>query len=208
MDFLLIDGEHGRISYNEIGHLVSEIDEKTNAFVRVPADVSGSLVCNIFDSGASGLLVSGVESRKTIQKIRNYANYPPNGTRSYSPYCPGNSYVKSEGNSPNLVGSIIESALGFANFQGIVEDSDFIYYGAYDMMIDLGEKELYSAQSLKFLYEIGLLCRGLKIPLIAMATSLREKVILFECGVNVFCIGVDSDMLLGMQENRIKEMGI
>ena len=147
MDFVIIDMEHGAITYEVMTAMIRAADATdTSPIVRVAGEHG---ILHALDAGAHGVLVPHIESVKDATKAISHAKYHPIGKRGFSPFTPAGGYEASPvhaeiQNELTMLGLILEGINGVKNLDAIlsipdIEDKvDLIYIGAYDLSQSLG----------------------------------------------------------------------
>jgi 2-dehydro-3-deoxyglucarate aldolase/4-hydroxy-2-oxoheptanedioate aldolase len=83
-DFIFIDMEHGAFNMETVADLI-KVTRLTGMtpLVRVPDD-QYHLVARVLDAGAQGIMVPRVEHREQVEKVVQWARFPPDGCRGCS----------------------------------------------------------------------------------------------------------------------------
>lgn len=146
LDFQIFDFEHGIFSTSDLRqHVVCSNLHGCCPLVRFPEHNSPQ-VSNALDQGIEGLIVPHIRDAETVFSVRKSLTYPPSGTRGFSPYVFSNNfglekalnYDERKVCNPILV-CIIESLDSLNNFDFILDaQPDVIYFGAYDLSVELG----------------------------------------------------------------------
>lgn len=146
-DFLLIDGEHGVFSDQDILHTLQALSAADAlALVRL-ATHDLQAVGRYLDLGADAIVVPNVSTVEQAQALARSMTYPPTGTRGFAaPLQRATRYgldlvthVKAPRAGVCLL-VIIESVLGVENVEGIlaVDGVDGVIIGPADLSADLG----------------------------------------------------------------------
>jgi 4-hydroxy-2-oxoheptanedioate aldolase len=147
LDFVIIDREHGPISFETAQKMV--IAAESNAvspIVRV-GEVSLSAIQNTLDIGAHGLQVPNVTTAEQARTVVEFAKFPPLGSRGFSPFTRAGGYnsgnsakLMNEANNNSVVVLNIEGADAIQNAELIseVEGVDVIFIGLFDISKSLG----------------------------------------------------------------------
>jgi 4-hydroxy-2-oxoheptanedioate aldolase len=144
LDFLMIDMEHGPVSYESLQDMLIAVEYPCEALVRVNAN-SGQDVQHALDGGASGVLVPMVQTHEEAKAAVRLSKYPPQGGRGFSPFTRAWDYA-GRGNdtagvdSKLLSGVMVEGEGAIKNLDSILKDPllDFVYVGTYDLSVSLG----------------------------------------------------------------------
>ncbi|MEO2048514.1 MAG: aldolase/citrate lyase family protein [Pirellulales bacterium] len=145
LDWVVIDAEHGHLDWNDIvGHLRAVVRSDTLALIRV-AEQSAALIKRALDIGADGIVVPWVESRKQLENIVRFANYPPHGIRGVGAEratCWGHAFAQhvAEANDQVLVIPILESVAAINNLDEMLEvpGIDVFFFGPADLSATAG----------------------------------------------------------------------
>lgn len=83
-DFLILDMEHGNYSYETIEDIILACHKLSIApIVRIP-EIRRECFLKPLDSGASGILIPRVESKRDVELAIKYSKYSPIGDRGLS----------------------------------------------------------------------------------------------------------------------------
>jgi 4-hydroxy-2-oxoheptanedioate aldolase len=147
LDFVLLDMEHGPLSYEKIEGLIVAAERVGIApIVRVEA-ITESAVIRPLDKGAAGILVPHVDSGEMARNVLRFSKFGPVGERGMDIYCraaqyshlPKKEYMQ-KANENTLLILQIEGSEGLKNLGDIlaVPGSDVIFVGPYDLSQSLG----------------------------------------------------------------------
>ena len=144
-DFLVVDLEHSPTSVETAAEMIRVIDLAGCApLVRLP-EFSPSIIKQVLDAGAHGIIVPNVDSADLAEAAVRATRYPPEGTRGVGLHRAqgyGNDFLEYfESARTNLVVvAQIESNLAVQNIAKIVavDGIDAVMIGPYDLSADLG----------------------------------------------------------------------
>lgn len=147
IDFIIIDAEHGPISF-EKAQTMSSICESNNVspVMRI-GSIDESNILRALDIGIHCLQIPNVKSVEDVKKIINYSKYPPLGRRGFSPFTRAGNYsinnaskLSKNANNNTLLAINIEGAEAIRNIDSILEIDglDIIFIGLYDISNYLG----------------------------------------------------------------------
>ena len=85
-DYVIIDGEHGHISHEQMLSMVRAAEAVDLAVMVRISDIDPVLINRILDMGITSLLVPNVSSRKDAITLVKAAFYPPLGSRGACPF--------------------------------------------------------------------------------------------------------------------------
>lgn len=147
IDFLIIDAEHGSISYETAQEMVIACESRNVSPVMRVGNVEESAILRALDIGVHCIQVPNVASPKEVQQIINFSKYPPIGNRGYSPFTRAGNYsienaaiIPSKANENTLVAINIEGKDAIENIDKILEIDalDILFIGLYDLSKSLG----------------------------------------------------------------------
>jgi 4-hydroxy-2-oxoheptanedioate aldolase len=147
LDFLMIDGEHGTFSWEDIDDLcrVAELAGLTT-IARVP-NIEASTILRYIDRGVQGILGPGVDTREDAQALADACLYAPEGKRGLggAPRASGYASIASreyieQSNEEMFVAAFLEHEEAVENLDEILEVDgiDAYYVGPQDMSVSLG----------------------------------------------------------------------
>jgi len=147
LDFVLLDMEHGPLSYEALEHQILAAERVGIApIVRVEA-ITESAIMRPLDKGAAGLLVPHVDCGQMAKDVVCFSRFAPQGQRGMDIYAraaqyghlPKKEYLQ-KANQGSLLALQIEGAEGMRRLDEIlaVPGSDVIFVGPYDLSQSLG----------------------------------------------------------------------
>jgi 4-hydroxy-2-oxoheptanedioate aldolase len=147
IDFIILDAEHGPISYEKAQTLCSICESNNVSPVMRVGSIDESNILRALDIGIHCLQIPNVKSVKDVEEIINFSKYPPQGKRGFSPFTRAGDYsinnaskLSKEANSNTLLAINIEGAEAIKNIDSILEIKglDIIFIGLYDISNYLG----------------------------------------------------------------------
>lgn len=147
IDFIVIDAEHGSISYETAQAMISICESYDVTPIMRVGEINESLILRALDIGIHGLQLPNITTADDAKKFVQFAKYPPVGIRGFSPYTKAGLYDVSNGqrmssiaNKNTLLIANVEGEEGIKNLQEIVEIDgiDVIFIGLFDMSKSLG----------------------------------------------------------------------
>ena len=146
-DYVILDGEHGRMSRIEVeNHVRAALLHGTIPFVRI-LENSQPLIQSMLDVGAQGLFVPHVDTAEDARRAVEATRYSPNGKRGMCPACFAGSYsmatwadLTRAADENIMVIPIIESKKAVDNIEAIlaVDGIDVVNFGPGDLSADMG----------------------------------------------------------------------
>ncbi|MFF1831078.1 HpcH/HpaI aldolase/citrate lyase family protein [Paenarthrobacter sp. NPDC058040] len=145
LDWVCIDLEHGYLSYEQVGNLLTAAQRtELSVLVRVPShDLEPTK--RVLDLGADGVVIPLVGNADVVKKIRDYSYYPPKGSRGLGGERNVGWGLKleeyiSRANDDIMVIPVIETQEGIENFDKIIsiEGTEAIVIGPGDLSSSYG----------------------------------------------------------------------
>ena len=147
IDFIVIDAEHGSISYETAQAMISICESYNVTPIMRVGEINESLILRALDIGSHGVQLPNITTAQDAEQFVQLAKYPPVGVRGFSPYTKAGLYDVSNGqkmpaiaNENTLLIANVEGEEGITNLQEIVsvEGIDVIFIGLFDMSKSLG----------------------------------------------------------------------
>jgi 4-hydroxy-2-oxoheptanedioate aldolase len=146
-DFVIIDMEHGPLTYETAQNLIRTCElNGISPVIRVPANEE-HLILRALDIGAHGVEVPEINTREDAEKLVNAARYYPQGSRGVCRFVraaeysrmPGAAYFATANQNVSVIAHL-EGVKGIANLDQIleVEGIDVLFIGCYDLSQSLG----------------------------------------------------------------------
>jgi 4-hydroxy-2-oxoheptanedioate aldolase len=147
IDFIVIDAEHGSISYETAQSMISICESYNVTPIMRVGEINESLILRALDIGIHGVQLPNITTAKDAKQFVQFAKYPPMGIRGFSPYTKAGLYDVANGkNMPKIAN---ENTLLIANVEGVdgmnnleeiskVDGIDVIFIGLFDMSKSLG----------------------------------------------------------------------
>lgn len=83
VDFIGIDLEHSTISQEQAQRIIAAAQAGGAACLPRVASHNGEQIKRLLDSGADGVIVPNVSTRREVEQVIEWCKYPPLGKRSY-----------------------------------------------------------------------------------------------------------------------------
>jgi len=147
LDFIVIDAEHGAISYETAQTMISICESYNVTPIMRVGEINESLILRALDIGVHGVQLPNISTAKDAERFVKFAKYPPIGIRGFSPYTKAGLYDVSRGkempniaNNNTLLIANVEGEEGMNNLEEIVKvvGIDVIFIGLFDMSKSLG----------------------------------------------------------------------
>ena len=214
IDFIVIDAEHGSISYETAQTMISICENYNVTPIMRVGEINESLILRALDIGVHGVQLPNITTADDAEKFVQFAKYPPIGIRGFSPYTKAGLYDVSNGkdmpkiaNENTLLIANVEGQDGMSNLEEIVQVDgiDIIFIGLFDMSKSLGVtgdvenpkviEKLDEAISIihKHGKKVGSIASNLK-----MLNTLKEK------KIDYLTYSVDTGMIKEAYQNMIK----
>jgi len=198
-DLVIFDLEHGLHNPETIQScLFAAKASSLFTVARVPTHKYQNIV-QLIDTGIDAILFPHVETKEQLDLIIDSALLAPYGEKSFSPFVPRFKYKNNPIESPNpSIGVLIESKLGIKNAELILKNSniDFIYFGAYDLSVELKKPgKIFDPEIVNLLSELIICCKKANKKIMAIYRTNDELKILLDMGINFPIASVDTSQL-------------
>lgn len=199
LEFVIVDFEHGGFDISTLVHAVFAAKAlNKRIYARVPSSTS-SLVPQILDANVDGILFAHINNKSDAINAAKAINFPPEGTRSYTPFSYAFSYnLPSQVLPQQRLGILLESLEGVSQLSDMLESVrvDFVYFGAYDLSAEIGRSgDIFCSEVMAILKRVAAECVQKNIPLWALAKKPGDILMLKSIGVNVIVLGVDTGLI-------------
>jgi 4-hydroxy-2-oxoheptanedioate aldolase len=147
IDFIIIDAEHGGVTYETAQTLVSICESYQVSPIMRVGEINESLILRALDIGMHGVQLPNIQTVQDAQTFVQYAKYPPVGVRGFSPYTKAGLYDINQAktmteiaNNNTLLIINIEDEVGLKNLTDIASTDgiDVIFIGLFDLSKSLG----------------------------------------------------------------------
>jgi len=147
IDFIVIDAEHGSISYETAQTMISICESYDVTPIMRVGEINESLILRALDIGSHGVQLPNISTAEDARTFVKFAKYPPVGIRGFSPYTKAGLYDVTNGkkmpeiaNKNTLLIANVEGQEGIDNLESIVQVDgiDVIFIGLFDMSKSLG----------------------------------------------------------------------
>ena len=147
LDFVIIDREHGPISFETAQEMVIACESRSvSPLIRI-GSIDEAEILKGLDIGAHGIQIPNIKNVNEVTDIIKFSKFPPIGSRGFSPFTRSGNYsmknstkLINEANQNVLTGINIEGKEAIDNIDKIlsVEHLDLIFIGLFDLSKSLG----------------------------------------------------------------------
>lgn len=147
LDFIIIDMEHGPISFETAQKMIMACEEcRVSPVIRV-GGVYENEILRALDIGAHCIQIPNIDTEKDVVDTIKFAKYPPIGNRGFSPYTRAGGYTKesakiltNKANENTLIAINVEGKKAIDNIDKILalESLDIVFIGTFDLSKALG----------------------------------------------------------------------
>jgi 4-hydroxy-2-oxoheptanedioate aldolase len=147
LDFVVIDGEHGAVSFETAQQMVIAAESRGVSPVMRISGVGESETLKALDIGAHCVQIPNVHNREMLDRAVGHAKFPPVGDRGFSPFMRAAEYthrngarISSEANANALLAIHIEGREAVERIDEMLEVDalDIVFLGRYDISKSLG----------------------------------------------------------------------
>ncbi len=148
LDFIIIDGEHGPISFENIQRMVMACENNNvSPIFRVP-NVNQSDILKALDIGVHGVQAPNIETKTDLENFITFGKYSEIGKRGFSPFTRAGGYTPKnsdslivQGNQNVLLIAQLEGKLAIENLKLLLKNNqiDIFFIGLYDLSLHLGK---------------------------------------------------------------------
>ena len=86
LDFVIIDREHGPISFETAQKMCIACESRNISPIMRVGDIEKSFIQNAMDIGVHGIQIPNISNKEDAQNVVKYSKYPPIGDRGFSPF--------------------------------------------------------------------------------------------------------------------------
>lgn len=142
LNFVIIDMEHGSISFDRLEGMVRSAYAKSITPVVRLSNRDESDILKVLETGVQSIMIPHVNNKTIAEKVSKYCKYRPEGTRGLSPYTYSHDFDYKDlkaslkkNNKENFLGILVEGIDGLNNLEEIakVPNIDVIYLGLFDI---------------------------------------------------------------------------
>jgi len=147
VDFIIIDGEHGPITFETAQSMAIACEARgVSPVMRVSGIVEGDIL-KALDVGVHCVQIPNIANSQDLEKTIQLAKFPPIGMRGYSPFTRAGNYSRFQakelavaGNENVLLAIHIEGSEAIDNIEDILKfpELDILFIGLFDISKSLG----------------------------------------------------------------------
>lgn len=147
VDFIIIDAEHGPISFETAQNMAIVCESKKVSPVMRVGTIDEADILKALDIGVHCIQIPNVNKKNDVEKIVELAKYPPIGKRGFSPFTRAGTYsinnaktLTSKANENTLIAINIEGKEAIEDIDNIlrIKHLDIIFIGLFDLSKALG----------------------------------------------------------------------
>lgn len=214
IDFIIIDAEHGSISYETAQTMVSICESYNVTPIMRVGEINESLILRALDIGMHGIQLPNISTVDDAKNFVKFAKYPPLGVRGFTPYSKAGLYDVQNGtkltkiaNDNVLLIANVEGQEGIENLKSIVEVDgiDVIFIGLFDMSKSLGiPGEVQHPKVIQKLDEAINVIHSYGKKVGSIASNIKMLEILKKKNIDYLTYSVDTGMIKESYQNMIK----
>ena len=213
-DYLIIDLEHGPISFETAENMVRAADLHNCApLLRVPSK-DEAIILRALEIGVKGIVVPQITTKEDAEYVVRSCYYHPRGTRGVSPFtrsagylpkCPKKTFK--EKNDEIVVVLLVEGLEGISHLDDIISvpNIDAIYFGTYDLSQAAGYPgEVSHPEVIQYTKNAIQKVKEQNISVGMLAQSTDDIKLCMEMGINLIAYTADVALLKSTAENKVR----
>ena len=147
LDFIIIDAEHGPISFETAQDMVIACESRGVSPVMRVGTIDEADILKALDIGVHCIQIPNVNTKSDVERIISLSKYQPIGKRGFSPFTRAGNYsienstiLTAKANENTLVAINIEGKEAIEDIDNIlkIDDLDIIFIGLFDLSKALG----------------------------------------------------------------------
>jgi len=205
LDFLIIDAEHGPISFETAQNMVIACESRKVSPVMRVGTIDEADILKALDIGVHCIQIPNVNTKVDVENIVSLSKYPPIGKRGFSPFTRAGNYsiensttLTIKANKNSLIAINIEGKEAIEDIDNIltIEGLDIIFIGLFDLSKALGiPGEVNDSRVLKYLEELTVKINKAGKYAGTITTSKKNITNFLNIGVKYIVHLVDCEML-------------
>tara|TARA_B100000787_G_C16198973_1_gene303234 strand:- start:8898 stop:9674 length:777 start_codon:yes stop_codon:yes gene_type:complete len=214
IDFIIIDAEHGPISFETAQNMVITCESQNVSPVMRVGTIDEADILKALDIGVHCIQIPNVNSKKDVEKIVEFSKYPPIGERGFSPFTRAGNYsiknsksLTEDANKNTMIAINIEGKEAIEDIDNIlkIKELDIIFIGLFDLSKALGiPGDVDNPKVINYLKELTIKINGHGKYAGTITTS-KEKITQFlDIGVKYIVHLVDCEMLRNSYSEIVK----
>jgi len=147
LDFVIIDSEHGPISFETAQNMVVACESRNVSPVMRVGGVISAEILRALEIGVHCVQIPNITTVDEVRNVIAFCKYPPVGNRGFSPFTRAGGYshenskeINATANESTLVAIQIEGRDAIEQIHGIlaIKEVDIVFIGLYDLSKSLG----------------------------------------------------------------------
>jgi len=147
VDFIIIDAEHGPISFEVAQNMVITCESRGVSPVMRVGNIDEVDILRALDVGVHCIQIPNINTKNDVEKLVGLAKYPPIGKRGFSPFTRAGNYsinnattLTKKANENTLIAINIEGKEAIEDIDNIlkIKELDIIFIGLFDLSKALG----------------------------------------------------------------------
>ncbi len=212
-DWLFIDMEHSTIGLKQAQHMIQPAEPNAHSIIRVPGN-DEIWIKRCLDTGAEGIIVPQVNTKKEAEEAVQFTKYPTKGKRSvgiskaHDYGLSFNEYIKKANEEIALIVQC-EHKESVENLPEILEVDgiDCVFIGPYDLSASMGKTGNFQDQEvIDSIAKIEELCKDKNVPLGIFGGASDSVKPYKNRGFTVLTTGIDVLMLSSSAKEILKKM--
>ncbi len=212
-DWLFIDMEHSTIGLKDAQRMIQAAEPNAHSIIRVPGN-DGIWIKRCLDTGADGIIVPQVNTKKEAEEAVQFTKYPTKGKRSvgiskaHDYGLSFNEYMKNANDEIALIVQC-EHKEAVKNLNEILEVDgiDCIFIGPYDLSASMGKTGNFQDQEvIDSIAKIEAQCKEKNIPLGIFGGSSEAVKPYKNRGFNLLTAGIDMLMVSSSAKEIINKI--
>ncbi len=205
VDFIIIDSEHGPISFEIAQDMAIVCESKGVSPVMRVGTIDEADILKALDIGVHCIQIPNVNTKEDVERIVQFAKYPPIGGRGFSPFTRAGGYsienaktLTENANKNTMIAINIEGKEAIEDIDNIlnIEELNIIFIGLFDLSKALGiPGDINNSKVIKYLEELTKKIND-SGKYAGTITNSKEKITEFlDIGVRYIVHLVDCEML-------------
>jgi len=205
LDFLIIDAEHGPISFETAQEMVIACEARGVSPVMRVGTIDEADILKALDIGVHCIQIPNINTKSDVEKLVQLAKYPPIGKRGFSPFTRAGNYsienatiLTDKANKNTMIAINIEGKEAIDDIDNIlkIQELDIIFIGLFDLSKALGiPGDVDNPRVIKYLEELTKKINSNGKYAGTITTSKKKITRFLKIGVKYIVHLVDCEML-------------